>query len=91
VGASRHRRRRDDPDLGWVWSGHWLYAGRLRARGDEQGQSERSSRLRLSFFVGVVAVGVGLATTAFGDGLGVLIGAVIGAPRSGAGLPCGMT
>jgi hypothetical protein len=43
--------------------------------------------LRLSFFVGVVAVGVGLATTAFGDGLGVLIGAVIGAPRSGAGLP----
>jgi hypothetical protein len=72
---------------GWVWSGHWLYAGRLRARGDEQGQSERSSRLRLSFFVGVVAVGVGLATTAFGDGLGVLIGAVIGAPRSGAGLP----
>ena len=72
---------------GWVWSGHWLYAGRLRARGDEQGQSERSSRLRLSFFVGVVAVGVGLATTAFGAGLGVLIGAVIGAPRSGAGLP----
>ena len=64
---------------GWVWAGHWLYANRLHARADEHGQSERASRVRLAFFVGVVALGVGVASGAFAQALGALISVVVGA------------
>ena len=67
---------------GWVWAGHWIYANRLHARLDEHGQSERASRVRLAFFVGVVALGVGVGSGAFAQSLGALIGVVVGAAQA---------
>jgi len=67
---------------GWVWAGHWMYANRLNARADEHGQSERASRVRLAFFVGVVALGVGVGSAAFAQSLGALIGVVVGAAQA---------
>ena len=67
---------------GWVWAGHWMFANRLNARADEHGQSERASRVRLAFFVGVVALGVGVGSAAFAQSLGALIGVVVGAAQA---------
>ena len=67
---------------GWIWSGHSLYAARLRRRADEQGSLERSSRVRLAFFVGIVAVTAGQVALAFAVGLGAAIGIVVRSPTA---------
>jgi hypothetical protein len=72
---------------GYLWIGHWLYTDGLNTRGDEQGQEERASRVRIAFFIGLVAVGVGLTASAFGQGIGALVGYVVGAPRNFDALP----
>jgi hypothetical protein len=59
-----------------------MFANRLNARADEHGQSERASRVRLAFFVGVVALGVGVGSAAFAQSLGALIGVVVGAAQA---------
>lgn len=38
-----------------VWLGHWWYASRLAAEPDWRGASERPSRLRLAYYVAVIA------------------------------------
>ncbi len=70
-----------------VWFGHWLYSGRLNSRGDGQGQAERISRVRLAYFVGVVAIGIGALASGVAQSLGAAIGAVVGAPRASDALP----
>ena len=70
-----------------VWFGHWRYAGRLNARDDGQGQAERISRVRLAYFVGVVAIGIGALASGLGQSLGAVIGALVGAPRISDALP----
>jgi hypothetical protein len=63
---------------GLAWLGHWLYASRLAARTDEQGSDERTSRVRLTYFVLVVAVAVGYVLSAFGAALGVALRYAVG-------------
>jgi hypothetical protein len=58
---------------GLVWAGHMGYASRLRSRADEQGEQERTSRVQLAFFVGVVVLTVYQITVAFAQGLGLLL------------------
>ena len=70
---------------GVAWLGHWLYVSRLAARNDEQGSDERASRVRLTYFVLVVAVAVGYAVAAFGAALGVALRYVVGSWHSGFG------
>jgi hypothetical protein len=70
---------------GVAWLGHWLYASRLASRNDEQGADERASRVRLTYFVLVVAVAVGYVVAAFGAALGVALRYVVGSWQAGFG------
>jgi hypothetical protein len=62
-----------------VWAVHWLYSVRLTAGDEPQARSERASRVRLSFFIAVVAIGVGYVVWGLGQGLAAALGAVVGA------------
>ncbi len=61
-----------------LWALHWLYSVRLTAGDEPQARSERASRVRLTFFIAVVAIGVGYLVWGLGQGLAVALGAVAG-------------
>lgn len=61
-----------------LWLGHWLFSVRLCSRNDETGVSERKSRVRLTYLAGVAVLGAGYAVFGFGQGLGALLGWVVG-------------
>jgi hypothetical protein len=62
-----------------VWLGHWIYSNRICDRADDTGTAERLSRVRLTFLALVVVSAVGYVIFGFGQGLGTLLGTVIGA------------
>ena len=64
---------------GAAWFGHWRYAVRLAARGDQQGLDERASRVRLTYFVWVAFVAVSYALACVGASLGAALRYVLGA------------
>jgi hypothetical protein len=64
---------------GAAWLGHWWYSLRLASRGDQQGLDERASRVRLTYFVWVVAVAVSYALFYAGSSLGTALRYAVGA------------
>jgi hypothetical protein len=61
-----------------LWAVHWLYSVRLAASDEPQALAERASRVRLSYFVAVVAIGVGYVVWGLSQGLAAALGAVVG-------------
>lgn len=70
---------------GAAWLGHWLYASRIATRDDRQGVDERASRVRLTYFVLVVAAAVGYAVAGFGAALSIPLRVVFGSWHSAMG------
>jgi hypothetical protein len=64
---------------GAAWFGHWWYAVRLADRTDQQGLDERASRVRLTYFVWIVAVAVSYALFYVGESLSTALRYVVGA------------
>jgi hypothetical protein len=57
---------------GGIWLGHWMYSLRLRRAGTQQGEAERISKVRVTFFAAVVYWGVLTVVSGAADGLGHL-------------------
>ena len=62
---------------GLIWAGHFRYSNRIRVWGDEQAEAESTSRMRLAFFIGVIAFGVGYVASSFGAGLGAALSSIV--------------
>lgn len=72
---------------GLVWIGHWWYAARLRASPGPRGASERSSRVRLAFFVGVLVLAAGAGIGYLSEATRAVLEALTGVSEaSGAGM-----
>jgi hypothetical protein len=63
---------------GALWLAYWRYAAGVAARGDQQGADERSSRVRLTYFVLVVAAVVGYSLTFLSHALSLALQYVVG-------------
>jgi hypothetical protein len=63
---------------GVLWLAYWRYAVGIAARLDQQGADERASRVRLTYFVLVVASVVGYSLMCFSQALGLLLRYVVG-------------
>jgi predicted secreted protein len=71
-----------------VWAGHWLYSNRLCAAQNRQGGDERSSRVRLAYFMFAVLWAAAAAVSGVAQGLGQLLANADGAQIDyGLGLP----
>jgi hypothetical protein len=57
---------------GVIWLGHWLYATRLRDGAGVQSALERTSRVRIAYFMLVIAAGAFAVAIALVSGLGSL-------------------
>lgn len=65
---------------GAIFIGHTAYAERLVADPGWRGASERPARLRLAYFVAVIAVAAGAVIYLVADGLGNALAAAFGVP-----------
>lgn len=63
---------------GAVWLGHWLWSTRLRAGTSDQSAAERTSRVRVAFFMGVLFYGAFAIVTGFSSGLSSLLSSMFG-------------
>jgi hypothetical protein len=61
---------------GAIWLGHWMYSLRLRRAQTPQGEAERISKVRVTFFAAVVYWGVLTVVNGASDGLGQLFAAL---------------
>lgn len=68
---------------GTVFIGHTAYAQRLVGDAGWRGASERPARLRLAYFVAVIAVTAGATIYLLADGLGNALAAVFGVAAGG--------
>lgn len=65
-----------------LWLVFWRYAAGVAARADQQGADERASRVRLTYFVVVVASVVGFAIMNLSGALSLTLQFVVGARRA---------
>jgi hypothetical protein len=72
---------------GALWLAHWRYAAGLAARVDDQGVDERASRVRLTYFVLVVASVVGYSFIYLSQALGLALQFVVGLWHAKLGQP----
>lgn len=61
-----------------LWALHWRFSVGLTGGDEPQALDERASRVRLTYFVAVVAIGAGYVVWGFSQGFAAALGGVVG-------------